>query len=509
MRSLFSVFLAATLLTPVANAQNWAPELREKFASTISAEDMKAHLSFLAHDELEGRETGERGQRIASLYIRSTFMKAGLPGGGQNGSYFQPYQVKSTTIHEATFTSGKKQWVFPNSFFFSFGSGPVSEASFKGWSFVAGQNPGEEDVTGKLALVLPRKGGSNLFESYRMWEALSQEWLDAGAGAVAIILSNKDFRSFQRYANRRSQELAGTEEVASRPVFYFSETMAAELIGLAKGDFETLKTTWPELTPNLKLNYGKAPLSYKADIETSAIEAANVLAFLEGTEKPEEVVVITGHYDHIGIVDGEINNGADDDASGTTGVLEIAEAFARAAAEGSRPRRSILFMTVSGEEKGLWGSEFYSENPIYPIANTVANFNIDMIGRIGDEYLDSPDSLHYVYLIGSDRLSTDLHKISERVNGETQKLKLDYKYNDPKDPNRFYFRSDHYNFARKGIPVIFYFNGTHDDYHQPTDDIEKIQFGKMARVARLVFSTAWEVANQEARIVVDGEVEEE
>jgi Zn-dependent M28 family amino/carboxypeptidase len=226
----------------------------------------------------------------------------------------------------------------------------------------------------------------------------------------------------------------------------------------------------------------------------------NVLAFIEGTDLKEEVVVVTAHYDHIGKKGDEINNGADDDGSGTVSALEIAEAFQMAKLQGHGPRRSVLVMTVSGEEKGLLGSRYYSDHPIYPLENTVANLNIDMIGRMDEAHKDSAD---YIYLIGSDKLSTDLHEISEIANSEYINLALDYTYNDPDDPNKFYYRSDHYNFAKHGIPVIFYFSGVHEDYHRPTDTPDKILYAKLEKVARLVFHTAWELANRDDAPVVD------
>jgi Zn-dependent M28 family amino/carboxypeptidase len=157
-------------------------------------------------------------------------------------------------------------------------------------------------------------------------------------------------------------------------------------------------------------------------------------------------------------------------------------------------------MTVSGEEKGLLGSSYYSEHPEFPLKNTVCDLNIDMIGRRDEKHKDNPD---YIYLIGSDKLSSQLHAISENANKTYSNLELDYTYNDEKDKNRFYYRSDHYNFAKKGIPVIFYFNGVHADYHKETDEVEKIEFSKMEKITRLVFFTAWELANRNERIIVD------
>ncbi len=229
------------------------------------------------------------------------------------------------------------------------------------------------------------------------------------------------------------------------------------------------------------------------------IKGENVLGYIEGTDLKDELIVVTAHYDHLGKHDSLIFNGADDDASGTAAAMEIAEAFILAKKEGSGPRRSVLIMAVSGEEKGLLGSKYYTDHPIYPLENTVANFNIDMIGRIGDFQTHS----NYIYLIGSDMLSTELHDISEAVNKEYIGLDLDYTFNKEDDPNRYYYRSDHYNFAKNNIPVIFYFNGIHEDYHKPTDTIEKIDFDKIQKITRLIFLTAWEVANKDTRLLVD------
>lgn len=224
----------------------------------------------------------------------------------------------------------------------------------------------------------------------------------------------------------------------------------------------------------------------------------NVIAFIEGTDKPDEILVISSHYDHEGIKGGLIYNGADDNASGTTAVLEIAQAFAKAKKKGYGPKRSILFVNFTGEEKGLLGSKYFSNHPVYPLENMVANLNIDMIGRIGKER--EPNDDNYVYVIGADRLSTELHDINETANATYTHLNLDYKYNALDDPNRFYNRSDHYNFAKHNIPIIFYFNGTHVDYHKATDTKEKINLELLTKRAQLVFYTAWEIVNREDRL---------
>jgi Zn-dependent M28 family amino/carboxypeptidase len=231
-------------------------------------------------------------------------------------------------------------------------------------------------------------------------------------------------------------------------------------------------------------------------------DSENVLAFIKGSEKPKEVVVISAHLDHEGIYsNGDIYNGADDNGSGTVAILEIAQAFKEAEKAGFTPKRSILFLHVTAEEIGLMGSKYYTdEDPVFPLKKTIANLNIDMIGRV--------DPLHegdknYLYLIGSDRLSQELHDLSEEVNKKYIDLEFDYTYNEENDPNHYYERSDHYNFARKNIPVIFYFNGSHADYHRTSDTPDKINYEFLETRTRLIFHTAWELANREKRIKLD------
>lgn len=234
------------------------------------------------------------------------------------------------------------------------------------------------------------------------------------------------------------------------------------------------------------------------NIKGKEVQSENIAAYIKGSVFPNEYIVISSHLDHIGIKDGKINNGADDDGSGTVALLEIAEAFKMASEAGQGPKRSLIFLHVTGEEKGLLGSKYYTENPLYPLKETMANLNIDMIGRTDPKREDKDPN--YIYLIGADRLSQDLHDISEEVNNKYTQFKIDYKFNEENDPNRFYFRSDHYNFAKNNIPVIFYFSGTHEDYHKPGDTPDKIMYDLLAKRAKLVFYTAWKLANRSTKI---------
>ncbi|MDO4727899.1 MAG: M28 family peptidase [Bacteroidota bacterium] len=227
-------------------------------------------------------------------------------------------------------------------------------------------------------------------------------------------------------------------------------------------------------------------------------DSENIWAYIEGTNLKDEVVVLTAHYDHIGYKNHEIYNGADDNASGTSALLEIAEALTLAAQQGIKPKRSILLLHLTGEEYGLHGSRYYVNNPIIPLDKTIANVNVDMIGRNG---FGMENNNHYVYVIGSDKLSSDLHKLSEKAN--FLDLKLDYRYNSETDPNQYYYRSDHYNFVLQKIPSIFYFGGEHKDYHQTTDTAEKINYPLLTKRTQLIFSLVWLLANTDEKPKID------
>ena len=243
------------------------------------------------------------------------------------------------------------------------------------------------------------------------------------------------------------------------------------------------------------------PKRFKKWWGKSDIKPKNVVAYIEGDEHPDEYIILSAHLDHVGMEDGEIFNGADDDGSGTVALLEIAEAFQEAANNGHGPNRSIVFLHVTAEEMGLIGSKYYTDNPIVPLKNTVTNLNVDMIGRTDPQR--PKRNREYIYIIGSDKISQELHDINEEVNSIYLDIDLDYIFNADDDPNRFYYRSDHYNFAQKGVPIIFYFSGTHEDYHQPTDTVEKIQYDLLQLRTRLIFHTAWELANRDDRIKID------
>ncbi|HNQ27091.1 MAG TPA: M28 family metallopeptidase [Aquaticitalea sp.] len=235
----------------------------------------------------------------------------------------------------------------------------------------------------------------------------------------------------------------------------------------------------------------------KSSLSSGYNSTQNVVAYIKGSVYPDELLVISSHSDHLGIENDIMYPGADDNGSGTAALLEIAQAFKTAQSNGHGPKRSILFLHLTGEENGLYGSHYYTEHPIFPLDNTIANLNIDMIGRVDPKHETNPN---YIYLIGADRISTELHYVSEVANKQFTNLELDYTYNREDDPNRYYYRSDHYNFALKGIPVIFYFNGEHKDYHKPTDTAEKLNYPLLETRSKLIFATAWYLVNSPKRL---------
>jgi Zn-dependent M28 family amino/carboxypeptidase len=483
------------------------------FANTITAADLKRHLYIVAGKEMEGRETATEGQKKAATYIEKHFRSLKLAPGNKD-SYQQVFLVKQDSLVNAGIVVNNKTYAIDENFQANMSGNAntilnAAEVVFVGYGI---NDPKHNDyagidVKGKAVMIMEgepklndslflltgtRRRSENSGTGAKINEALKQ-------GAALVFFINKNFpRRAPRAGYGRQYVDNGNNPTANS--FFVSENIAKAIMGeeAYNNALGAMKNGFP------------SPKTYPATVTASfeknsrVLNSSNVLAYLPGTDKKEELVVITAHYDHLGKRgDSVIYYGADDDGSGTVSVLEMAEAFAKAKAKGKGPRRSILFMAVSGEEKGLWGSEFYTNNPAYPLANTVADLNIDMIGRVGSLYKDNPDSLNYVYLVGDDKLSSDMRPISEFANNTYTKMKIDYKYNDPNDAERIYYRSDHYNFAKNKIPIIFYFNGTHADYHRPTDTPDKINYELMAKRAQLVFYTAWDIANRDERLKVD------
>lgn len=486
-----------------------APADPVAYAATITEAELKEHLFVYASDEFEGRETGMPGQKKAVEYIRKEYEELGIPAAKSDGDYFQKVPLELKKVPNGSITINGKEHLIGEGFLtFSESKGSFDEIVYAGYGVEEGDYSdfNNIDVNGKVVLIKagePKNEDGNFVlsgtDSSSKWGdpnesmELKDELLQSKGAIGMLYYDPNNFPRFNRYfqymKTNDSGQMSIKKSVKNKTfALYLNTDIAQELLE----DIATNQT--PEIF--------KTSLTVATKTENGAIDSENVVAILKGSEKPDEYIVISSHLDHIGVTaDGQINNGADDDGSGTVALLEIAEAFKQAAEAGNGPKRSIVFLHVTGEEKGLLGSEYYTDvDPIVPLEKTVANLNIDMIGRIDPK---REGDRNYIYLIGSDKLSTELHELSEEVNQEFMNIELDYTYNDENDPNRFYYRSDHYNFAKNNIPIIFYFNGTHDDYHRPGDTPDKINYDLLENRSRLIFHTAWEIANRDTRVIVD------
>ena len=476
------LLLALLFIAQTATAQTAAKP--DVYAKTITAADLKKHLYIVAGPEMQGREATTEGERKAAMYIENEFKRIGLEP-GTNGSYRQYFPVYQDSLVGASLEVNGQKFSLDKDFNAGLGSVPAmyafSEAVLIG-DAVTNDSLKMADLAGKLVITSGTVQGRN--------DVLRTK------GAAAIFTVSSAYPRTKPASRTGNMTMQFFQKAIAPQQFTISEDVAKAILG---SDFEGRKTiASPKIiTANVRTEIQKG---------TTILQSSNVLGLLPGTDLKDEYLVLTAHYDHEGKRgDSVIYYGADDDGSGTVSVVELAEAFAKAKREGKGPRRSILFMAVSGEEKGLWGSAYYGANPVYPLTKTTANLNIDMIGRI-DPKRTKGDSTNYVYVVGDDKLSSDLRIISEAANNKYTKLELDYKFNDPNDKERIYYRSDHYNFAKYGVPIIFYFNGTHADYHRPTDTPDKINYNLLEKRARLVFYTAWEMANRNEMLKRDLEL---
>jgi Zn-dependent M28 family amino/carboxypeptidase len=508
----FSLVLYACMVFNGLYAQTIDPE---KYAATITTGDLKKHLTIIAGDEMQGRETGTEGQRKAAAYIEKYFQSVNLqPAAALNG-YQQFYPLYRDTMIAAVFSLGGKVFEYGKDFTVPLTSNNTKKITakkivFVGYGIAADKynDYAGKDVKGKIVVFFsgePKQDGSYIITGDKKisdWtmrgQALKLQLAKEKGAAAAIMISPATGSFTPRVAesSKKTNVFYPRTTKESVNAVTLSHDAARSIMGAPVFDslLKKAKDQQPLAAEPVKEIKAKTVFDFSKNREV--INASNVFGYIEGTDKKDEFVFLTAHYDHLGMRDGKIYYGADDDGSGTVAVLEMAEAFAKARAEGKGPRRTIVFMTVSGEEKGLWGSEYYSDHPVFPLEKTSVDLNIDMVGRIAPARKIG-DSMNYVYVIGHDKLSSDLPVINEGVNNKYTKLELDYKYDDPNDQERIYFRSDHYNFARKGVPILFFFNGVHADYHKPSDTVDKINWDLYAKRVQLVFYTAWEIANRD------------
>ena len=545
MRKLLAFILLLFILsgTPSAIAQtksknnknnsNGAVSTVARFGNTdgITAAQLRTYLEFIASDELEGRDTPSRGLDIAAMYIAQHLKQWGIKPGGDGGSYFQKFPLKrrKMDVQNTRLDLNGQNFSYGEDFYSSFNPASISAGNLvyvsHGWVIKSKNiNPYQGiDVKDKIIVITNNfpKGITQKDLQGKPGDDWTPPQLYAQTnGAKAIIA----FGTFNNLANLQATRWGQTERGvvnfgnAQSQITIPTITAAPRLIAaLFQGEKSNGATIYNKaMTQDFVEPFDLKPtkkIGLNVALKTEDTHSQNVIGILEGSDPvlKNEYVAIGAHYDHVGMnpfAPGEdkIWNGADDDGSGTVAVLSIAEAFAKGVV---RPKRSILFVWVAGEEKGLWGSEYFTDNPTVPIGSIIAQLNIDMIGRAqkeGDEnhpvnkLLPKPGE---VFLIGSKMMSTELGEISESVNKSFLNMSFNYKYDDPNDPEQFFYRSDHYNFARKGIPIIFYMDGNHADYHQASDSIEKIDFDNMERIARTIFATGWELANRPVRPKVD------
>ena len=547
MRRFLTALVLASLLvvsfpaTPATYAQRANNRSKKPAASvnvqrgldTIAAAQLRDYLTFIASDELEGRDTPSRGLDTAAKFLAMSLARWGFKPAGDNGTFFQRIDLRrdradtgQTKVEYSgrTLTTGLD-------FLPAGGSGTVSGSlvfAGNGW-FVKSKNIDAYkgiDPAGKIAVIFGtpnvRPRGISGADMGKQGEDSMNPIDYARQKGVVGLIYIPDFQYLANWQRTRLRIVERGSTVVAKfqpqnapplPSIVISPEIANALFAgepqSATGIFNaSYGTDVP--TPFAMRDQKKITMSLASNTET--VPTQNVIAVWEGSDPllKSQYVALGAHYDHVGSGcpsngTDTICNGADDDGSGTTALLGMAEALAKAP---TRPKRSILFVWHCGEEKGLWGSRYFVEYPTVPLNDIVAQINLDMIGRSKkaddtnsrNDSLTGPDS---IYLIGSTMMSTELGELVNTVNKSFLNLTFDTKYDDPKDPNRFFYRSDHYNYARKGIPIIFFFDGVHEDYHRAGDHADKIDYEKMEKVTRTIYMTTWEIANRAERLKVD------
>lgn len=479
----------------------------------IDKKTIKQHVAILASDAFEGREVGEPGEEMAAQYIANYFSKIGIPP-YKNNTYFQEFNLIKRGFKNINLELSGVQYEFNKDFFsFPMFSPTIIKSNdilFLGYGIESEKyNDYQQNIEGRVIMILqgePKDKNGNYILSGSKKKSPKRSWKDKlktakknKAKAVIFISENyeSDFNTYKHRIEHDALNLLIKEDQI--PFFYVNKEITKKVLG--KNKIEKYKNKISSTKKTLSKTANKK-ISIATKNNEKIITGKNVLGYIEGGDPvlKDEIIIITAHYDHIGIIDGKVHNGADDNASGTAGLLEVASAFQLAKKLGLEFKRSILCMPVSAEEKGLLGSYYYAEKPEFPLEETIANLNMDMVGRPDENH---PGNENYIYIIGSDKLSTDLHNTSEYANSKYVNMELDYTYNEPGDPNRFYYRSDHYNFAKNNIPSIFYFSGLNEDYHKHTDTMEKLSYKKIESLTKLIFYTAWELSNATNRPVVD------
>ncbi|GAA4021699.1 hypothetical protein GCM10022409_01770 [Hymenobacter glaciei] len=523
---------AAATAAPAAAPTDWSLP----YAATITPAGLKADLDVLASDAYEGRETGKKGQKMAADYIAKAFAADGLTGpvAGSDNLYIQHFEMNRLSADAAAsnLKAGGKSYRGGKDFYFfsadeTFGTAQPTQPVFVGYGI-------KEEKYSDFATAADYTGKDLVLLVGEPLDAQGKSLVGAGVGLggyATTTLSNLGLRmrtlaplkprsitmvfptaeafakgavDFGPAINQERLTFVGGKKRPGFNIVMASPEVGAKLLGTTPAGLDKYRKAVAKAGKAIPSTFKPAASTLQLVTKTETFTTENVLGYLEGSDKKDEVLVVSAHYDHLGIKDGVVFNGADDDGSGTVSVLAMARAFSQAKKDGHGPRRSILFLANTGEEEGLLGSQYYTDHPIFPLEKTVTDLNIDMVGRV--------DSLHqgkgdYLYLVGADRLSTELNTLSEATNQQYSPIALDYKFNAENDPERIYYRSDHYNFAKHNVPIIFYTSGLHPQYHKATDDVEFIDFPAMARRDQLIFHTAWALAARDARVALKPELQ--
>ncbi|MEO0310912.1 MAG: hypothetical protein RIQ89_569, partial [Bacteroidota bacterium] len=496
----------------------------DNFSHLIDSNQLRQKVYDLAGTEFEGRNTAEPGQKKAAAYIANFFSQIGLAP-IVHQSYYQSHALSKKISKKKAILINGKEFIFLKDYFYIPGFNDTTivldQILFCGYGIdsIGLYNDFEKiTIEDKAILIFDTEphndfGKSKITKSWNQWSIWSNSYnyklnkiAEKKPAAVFIITDVTRMIDSLNYTDVVPRDIYHAN-ISPVPFIYISYEMAQAFFGEGQEhELEALINRCNKLKPQSQNVVVNSTVRLFTNTET--LTGDNVIGYLEGSDAKEEVIFVTAHYDHLGANDTTWFPGADDNATGTAAVMQIAKTMTTAALAGYQPRRSIVFMCVSGEERGLLGSKYYVEHPIIPLENTMCNLNIDMIGRTDPRH-DSIDISNYVYIIGSDKLSTDLHYTSEAANKRSAKLFLDYKYNATDDPNRYYYRSDHYNFIKNGIPAIFYFSGVHADYHKPTDTAEKINYTLLQKRTALVYHTLWDLANKKDALIIDVATEPE
>jgi hypothetical protein len=507
----------------------------QRGVDTILAAQLKDYLSFIASDVMEGRDTPSRGLDTVAQFLAMNLSRWGFKPAGDDGTFFQKFAVRRDVIDKAESSvelNGQPLTLgddyIPLSRLGEIAAAPLVFAG-NGW-FIKSKNIDSYkgiDAKGKIAVIFaPPQGLPRGVSSSDLKGKRGEDWMNAGEYAqkqgVAGMVIVPDFQYIANWERNRTRitergtmrvENFQTASGPAEPPGIVASPRLANVLFQGERQPATLifESTYGGQPPEPFALNPEKKLSIKVKAKSDGTPTQNVVAVFEGSDPvlKDEYVALGAHYDHVGIgipVNGDaIYNGADDDGSGTTALLAMAEALSKTSI---RPKRSVLFVWHAGEEKGLWGSHYFTSYPTIPLDKIVTQLNIDMIGRSKKEGDTNPSNRELsgpneIYVIGSRMMSTQLGDLTEKVNRQYLNLTLDYLYDDPNDPNRFFFRSDHYNYARKGIPIVFFFDGKHEDYHQPGDSADKIDYEKMQKVTRTVYMLMWEIANRPTRPPVD------